>query len=1202
MKPMECKGWNELARNLVIKCYKKGIINFKENESLSQIQYHKKTITICSELLKDENLENVYFDEMKTALKEGINIEIPNIYDDIRELGGLFITTNADTHFDRLFIPSNILYRDSDFKEDRLDRINLYHIHGSILDRNSLIFTVPEYMKRYTNTDFIRFLKQIFLKYTVLFLGYGIEEFEILEFMFKNVEKPKKHFMLYPFYKGEDNILRIEQKYYSSFNIDIIGFEKDDNGYDQLIEVIKKWKEEIRQVTGYLNISAQRIDAAVDGIAISAKEISNTLQTIRNDKSLEDYFFKKLAEASKPLEWLVSLRDARYFDPEKNPRPQETPDKKSYIIPYWNILETLNNMAVKNEENPNDEVSKVLIDIVDGIITYRENGIRIGNYNTDWKLLITISHFPIKYLGSQHIQFIKDALRPSIGTSLLDTEIDKLFLPKLIKKKARDLIVGLLDVILDYSISNKGYIREYISVIDSYYLREVLKNNKKGISEICAVEAANIAITKMQEILKEDKSQFNNIWIPAIEDHEQTSFPDRYDCQIVHFVRDMFEAADPKEIEYIVKDMLTDKHDIFKRLAYHLINHHYDTLSRLLWSITYNPLNSLTIHELYELFKEHCKIFDKFQIKTVLNWIETKEYYFSDEVSSSPEKENILKAYYKKEWLLALRDSGNEEVEKRYESYNSINDAKIEHPGFHHWSSGVRRVQDISPIDEDEFKKMTNTEIAEYINAYKEKDKTSWRGDFTEINLASSIRKFISNNQVKFSMNLAPFLSIPRKYQYEILRGLEEAWNNKRDFNWNELLPFMEKLIENDNFWIEEKQDNKNDYKSWIVNTIAQLIEEGTKDDKHAFSPDLLPIAEEIILTLIKNVKSDMSITNDFINSVLNSTKGTVFEAAVNYSLRYARLYCENKNERWVESIKSEFTERLDKTKEPGLEFSIIIGWYLPFLNYLDKQWVVSNFNRIFDLKSDRHWEAAFTGYIVMTSTVYEEIYKLLRDNGHYEKGLSWSFSNENATENFVRNIVIGYIAGWDNLADANGLLNKLLNTNNVKYISEIVTFMWTFRDRNDEALKQKIKPLWKVIIDKVTSNIEKDGYRNIALNLEKWLSLVDTIDNDVYDWLTKSIEAVDIKENWSSGFFIEYLRKHVVKTPTEVGKLYLKMLDSGTYPDYKKEDIIAIVQALYDSNEIETATRIYNLYFSKGFEFLRETFKNNEKKLKKNP
>jgi hypothetical protein len=925
---------------------------------------------------------------------------------------------------------------------------------------------------------------------------------------------------------------------------------------------------------------------------MSTDKITKTLQRIKNDKSLEDYFFKKIAVASKPLEWLVPLRDAGYFKPNKNPKPQEVPTKKGYYrVPHWNILDALENMAVTNEKSPNDEVSKILFEIVDEIITHRENGERIDNYRSDWKLLETISHFPIEYIGVQHIQFIKDALRTSIGTSLLDHEIGNLFFPKLIRERARELIIGLLDVILHYSKSESEHIREYNSVIDPYYLKGALDKNKKGISEICAVDAANVAISKMKEILKEDKSQFNYVWIPTIEEHEQTRFPDEYECQLVHLVRDMLEAGDTKEIEPIVEDILCEEYDIFKRLAYHLINHHYDTLSHLLWSIPYNPLNSLSTHELYELFKARCKNFDKTQIDTILSWIETQDFYFSEEESGIPEKKEYIKAYYKKEWLLALLDTGNEEVQRLYEIYNSINDATIEHPGFHYWSSGAGWVKDVSPIEEAEFKKKTNEEIVDYINSYKEEEETSWK-DFTRVNLASSVRKFVSNDQIRFSKDLTPFLSVPRKYQHAFLRGFEEAWRNNKDFDWNELLPFMKKLIEDGSFWSEEKKKGEYDYNRWIADTITDLIREGTKDDKHAFSPNLLPTAEKIILLLLKNVKSGMNMMSDLVTSVLNSSQGKVFMAAINYSLRHARLYSRDKEDRWVESIKSEFTDRLDKKKEPGLEFSVVIGWYLLNLNYLDKQWVVSNFNKIFDLESDVHWEAAFIGYIVTASTVYEDIYKLLRDNGHYEKGLSFSFGDKHAADKLVQNIAIGYLAGWDDLANVDGLLNKMFETYNRDYISKLITFIWTFRDRQDEELRRKIKSLWKTIIEKVVPNLEKDEYRIIVSNLGKWLSLVDTIDDDVYEWLQISIEAMD--DNWNSGFFIECLRRHVMETPIMVGNLYLKMLNIGTCPAYKKEDIVAIVQALYDLNEKETANRICNLYRLKGFEFLRETFEKN--------
>lgn len=263
-----CEGWDALAKRLVSRCHRESIINYKENNTLSQIQDHKKTITICYHLFHNNHHADIFYEEMNKALREGADVETPNIYDDIYRLRGLFITTNADTHFDRLFNPPNILYRASDFRADRLDSTNLYHIHGSVRDRESLIFTVSKYMQMYTGKAFKRFLGRIFREFTVLFLGYGVAEFEILEFILReNPRNPAlapRHFMLSAFYRGEENILSYEQAYYNDLGINILGYEKDDNGYRQLIEVIRRWNEDINQVTGYLHDASRLIDEAVE--------------------------------------------------------------------------------------------------------------------------------------------------------------------------------------------------------------------------------------------------------------------------------------------------------------------------------------------------------------------------------------------------------------------------------------------------------------------------------------------------------------------------------------------------------------------------------------------------------------------------------------------------------------------------------------------------------------------------------------------------------------------------------------------------------------------------------------------------------------------------------------------------------------------------------------------------------------------------
>ena len=339
-----CEGWDELAKKLVERCYKDKYFNFREKEALSRITDQKKTITICYNVFKSSNNEDIFFEEMNKSLKEMyvsksafkeiedeleletgiirdelrkkfildhtniINREIdladsevyskidskfedykkniesilrgihkrnyigtPNIYNEIVDLGALCITTNADTHFDRLFHPKNIIIDPKDFLPGRLDKKNLYHIHGSVHDRANLIFTVSKYLERYSEDSFRAFLNEIFDydKYTVLFLGYGLAEFEILDFILRYKNKQEglklapKHFMLSPVYQGEENIMKYEKEYYNDLGINIKMYEKDDKGYNYLIDVLRSWKKEIRQTTKLLHNGFSEIDEAV---------------------------------------------------------------------------------------------------------------------------------------------------------------------------------------------------------------------------------------------------------------------------------------------------------------------------------------------------------------------------------------------------------------------------------------------------------------------------------------------------------------------------------------------------------------------------------------------------------------------------------------------------------------------------------------------------------------------------------------------------------------------------------------------------------------------------------------------------------------------------------------------------------------------------------------------------------------------------
>lgn len=906
-------------------------------------------------------------------------------------------------------------------------------------------------------------------------------------------------------------------------------------------------------------------------------------------EGIYNYFFGKLAEYDNPFPWIKPLKEKGYLNPQSNPSPQEVPDQPgNWTIPHWNILSFLENVANKNKKEPDEEITNTLIEIVNAIINYRdENGERIDNYRTDWIILKLIFTFPAERIEKDHIEFIRSALKSKWDNTLVASEIGKTVIPKLIRDRAKSILLELLDVFLDYKKAKGVSEEEYESIMDEHWLSDALKKHKLEIAKLCGMEAAEIALKKIKAIIQEDKSQFDIVWIPTIEDHPQNRFPERYECQLVHFVRDMFELSDANQIRGQIEELLKEEHPIFKRIAIHTINYHYKGLNDLFWDWTGNPLNERGLkHEIYEMLKSNCLSFNDEQIEQILEWIESKEYYIPDEFKDDEKQKEKITAYRKREWLSALLETKNPKIIKKNEECKKINPAKIERPSFDFWM-GETRVGSIRPIEPVELLIKTNAEIADYLNSFKEV--RGWEEPSKE-GLSDALRKCVSNNPGKFSTNLEPFLNVHRMYQHSLLWGLWEAWRAKETFEWDEILKFTLKIVESDSFWKEEEGTGRYNYRNPVISVIAELIEEGTKDDNHAFSPELLQLAEKILLILAEKTKSDLSELKNLVISVLNTPKGKIFSAMVNYSLRYARLYRKEQEDRWVESIKADFEKRLNREFESSLEFSVIVGEYLPTLCYLDKTWVKNNINQIIPKNKEIYWKAAFTGYLFYSSRIYKEIYLLLRENKHYDKAVKTDFQDEHITVRLVQHICISYIEGWEMLDDRNSLICKLIENKNATQLSEIVNFFRMPRDKLTDKIKAKVKPLWKVLFEIVSQNIENPEYQKVISELSKWLSLIDEIDDETLEWLKLSAKyiggfAID------TSFFVEYLLKHAPTEPEKVGELYLEMVSSDVYPDYKKEDRVSIVQILYEKGQKGVADRICNMYGEKGYDFLREIY-----------
>lgn len=1183
-----CKDWRHLAEKLIERCfetpksedYDSKCINFKVRESLLQMNDPKKIITICKHILEKNNAKKEFYDEVEKSLESKSELSEYKIYNEIYGLRGLFITTNIDKHFDGNFIGSQIVFRQGSFNSNTIDRTKLYHIHGSISEKTSLILTAKEYLDRYSNDiDFRLFLKKIFTDNVVLFIGYGFNEYEVLDFLVTksgiSVPESPKNFILRPYYSGEETLLEFEEHYFAQLGVRVIPFNKDERGHVQLFYIIKEWKTEIIQTSPVLLNTFEELRGAANDY--NPKEESRILQLI-TEEPFKLEFLRQLSQSGNPAPWLKPLMDEGYFIPKNYP-----PASQGYSE-FLAQMAVLENIAKINSQHPSKNVTEDLITTINKIIDYKdENNKRIENDWIDRYIIKIIFLLPLDFIDDYYFDHLKRCLESNYDPILISGEIKETLIPKLIENNAENHLLKTLAIILEFKKREPPIFEQYTLLIDHYCLEEVFKKYTGDIIRICGLNAVNIALQKIENVVSIDPSQFHEIWIPSINEEDRE---DRYDSLLVHFIWAGFSILGPSQIREKIKELLIKEHPIFKRIGICAIDHNYSTLKDLFWGLTYNPLDEYHVRfELYDFLENHAKEFSKDEINTIIQWIESKSYR-EDRLSLNPKETEVYLAHLKKEWLSAILESDDSDVKKLFAEYHKIYPREIERPEKRMNMRYLSKT--VSPITKENLLQKTNTDIIQFLNNFKEED-PHW-GNVSSRALCDVFRESIVESPQRFAENLRSFVNLKRSYQYGLLIGLTEAWRADKDFKWDDIFGFINKIIESDSFWNEIFHESRSNYRNWIISQIADLIEEGTNRDNHLFDLTLLPQAEKILLTLARRSNEDLFDMGDLVTSVLNSSKGKIYSAMLNYSLCDARHYRKDTDSRWNEPIKEEFTLRLDPQIEPSVEFSLTLGKFLTNLCYLDKQWVKENINKIFPKENETHWKAAFIGYLFYSGTVYVKIYNLLKANGHYSKALNTEFKDPHIPEHLVQQICIGYMEGLENLDDEASLINQMLNIWNSVHIKELIRFLKWFNKDSTQEKKQKVIDLWRVIILKTSPDLENTENIEILSELNGWISLIDVLDEESCGWLMLSAKYVR-----SHHFdFIEQLIQHTASTPKYTGEIFLSMLSGGRFFEYRKEDITRFVTILSDKGEKGIAIKICNRYLEVGLDFLIPVLKCN--------
>jgi hypothetical protein len=243
--------WVEFASAVLQQLVKAEIIDYREEHQIKSSGDARKWLSIASIIANEARVTIDYKSIFQSKQSDSV------VYEHLNKCKCSFVTTN----YDKLVSPESLkssqekawrYYRKEKFSPKVLDKTSVVHLHGCVDDSQSMVITTKDYLNHYSQgNEVCVFLEHLFSNKTVLFLGYGMAEIEILEYILKYSSKrekrQKKIFILQGFYTSEDRLFcRLKRFYEDPFKATLIGFSLDKKNYKQQEKIIETWLKQLR--------------------------------------------------------------------------------------------------------------------------------------------------------------------------------------------------------------------------------------------------------------------------------------------------------------------------------------------------------------------------------------------------------------------------------------------------------------------------------------------------------------------------------------------------------------------------------------------------------------------------------------------------------------------------------------------------------------------------------------------------------------------------------------------------------------------------------------------------------------------------------------------------------------------------------------------------------------------------------------------
>ena len=1198
---VDLPSWKKFASLVLEQLTTKELLNHSQAHLLESLD-PRKILSIARNI---EHETETKLDYVQYFKPKEFNREI---YKSLNLLECTFVTTNYDLllqpnvenlervhsgpqHRERVTTPDKML-------RSLLDQPgHVIHLHGAIDPPETMVISTEEYLELYAHENIPILLEYLFSTKTVVFVGYGLEETELLEHILRRGSarsgaRERKLFALEGFYSHEEPIYEQLFKYYkSTFGLNLLGYSLDTKDYKLLDSILEGWSTEIKVRPVSLSRQVDMLEKLLDAPRkkLTDSEKHEALQRIEDRPELVPIFLQRV----QGVEWFDVLERQKFFLVEKNPRPRNIEDGEYVLVPYWEVLDYLEKTSVELKQPKNLKYAEKFLNLIRNTTRYaRDEG--FSNYRTWWKFTYILSNIPSELMTCTDLMSIDVWLDDRYDTHLVCELIGSRWVRSLLAdtdEHSHELAMNLVLLTFKTELSDQfksAFDARSVQIRVDVHLGQRITNL---ISKLLGQNVGLKFLTALEEQLKSILSHVGESsphnWRPAIEEHRQNSPTLKPIDLIIDFFRDTlvaFVATNSDEaVDYLSKILESD-YTLIKRIAVHVINQNFricwESIDTLLepsfWTTDFK-------HELWLLINQHYSSFNNEQRTSVLSLINRMST--EDEILDAE-----IVAYRKAEWLSAIKDYGPEEGE----FYSCCIETARSEPRQPSFSDFVefRTVEPKSPISVAQLASMESSDLIEYLSNFEDEKENFFKSKIE--GLFNTFRQVIKSSPLLFARKLDSFDTLDLKYIYQITEAFREIWGEDKSLRWTEiwdyLLSFCRQLVEENEFWKEIDDSNwdcRTPNRNWVVESIAELIEAGVRDDEN-FSPQFIARSQEIVERLLQHQEPEtLGPNEDSYLDAINSTRGKCIHALINLTLRTCREADKTNNkdhsDAWNQ-YEHLYNQELECPSPRSYEVPSLFAGCLPQFLYMSSDWTMGILDSLFSSKDQKWWRCAMEGYAYI-GTVYEGLYSHLRDNGHLIRVLNEENIYDRAKDRVIENICVAYCYDVETLDDEGSLLSELIIRNIEDELKQAIVHLWRLANDNAQVCS-KLPDVWKRVFDNL--DLETQASQAIASQLCMLAEFVTVIDDSNRPLIHSVVPYIHVEYNTDRLFrWLDKISKNQALEALCIWKLTLRY----SLPTYPEESMKNILKNIWQMENIgqSSATGISDIYIERGNDMLRK-------------